>query len=153
MLDKMKHYASYLVFGVLTTVVNLTIYKLLIDVGVHYTISTTAAFVVAVIVAFYTNRRWVFSSQVVGKSVFKEMGLFFAVRIGTYFFDLIGLILMIQLLHMDEFISKLIVNVGVVILNYILSKRVVFKSKVDAEAKAKTKVKIEVEAEKNLKIQ
>ncbi|SNT18427.1 Putative flippase GtrA (transmembrane translocase of bactoprenol-linked glucose) [Anaerovirgula multivorans] len=149
MMDKMKHYISYLVFGVLTTVVNLTIYKLLIDVGVHYTISTTAAFVVAVIVAFYTNRRWVFSSQVMGKSVLKEMGLFFAVRVGTYLFDLIGLILMIQLLHMDEFVSKLIVNGGVIVLNYILSKRVVFKS--EADAKADTEVKVEVE--KNLKTQ
>lgn len=148
-MDKMKHYISYLVFGVLTTVVNLTIYKLLIDVGVHYTISTTAAFVVAVIVAFYTNRRWVFSSQVMGKSVLKEMGLFFAVRVGTYLFDLIGLILMIQLLHMDEFVSKLIVNGGVIVLNYILSKRVVFKS--EADAKADTEVKVEVE--KNLKTQ
>lgn len=150
-MDKMKHYASYLVFGVLTTVVNLTIYKLLIDAGVHYTISTTAAFVVAVIVAFYTNRKWVFSSQVVGKSVLKEMGLFFAVRVGTYFFDLIGLILMIQLLHMDEFVSKLIVNGGVIVLNYILSKRVVFKS--EADPKANTEVEAKIKAEKNLKIQ
>ncbi|SES81502.1 Putative flippase GtrA (transmembrane translocase of bactoprenol-linked glucose) [Natronincola peptidivorans] len=127
MLNKMKHYGSYLVFGVLTTVVNLTIYKLLLDAGVHYTISTTVAFVVAVSVAFYTNRKWVFSSEVVGKKVYKEMGLFFAVRIGTYLFDLIGLILLIQFFSMDEFISKLIVNAGVIVLNYILSKWVVFK--------------------------
>ena len=127
MKEKIRHYASYLVFGVLTTVINLTIYKLLIDLGVHYAVSTTVAFVVAVMVAFYTNRRWVFSSQVADRSMFKEMALFFSVRIGTYLFDLIGLILLIQFLSMDEFISKLIVNVGVVVLNYILSKWVVFK--------------------------
>src|SRR5690554_4929062 len=127
MKEKIMHYASYLVFGVLTTVINLTIYKLLIDLGIHYTVSTTVAFVVAVMVAFYTNRRWVFSSQSADRSMFKEMTLFFSVRIGTYLFDLIGLILLIQFLSMDEFISKLIVNVGVVVLNYILSKWVVFR--------------------------
>lgn len=127
MMDKMKHYVSYLVFGVLTTVVNLTIYKILLDSGVHYTISTTVAFVVAVIVAFYTNRKWVFSSNTVGKKVLREMMMFFTVRIGTYLFDLIGLILLIQFLDLDAFISKLIVNGGVIVLNYILSKQLVFK--------------------------
>ncbi|AKL93689.1 GtrA family protein [Clostridium aceticum] len=124
MIDKIKHYASYLIFGVLTTLVNLVIYKVLVDMGIHYAISTTIAFVVAVMVAFYTNRRWVFATT--GKGLMKEMVLFFTVRIGTYVFDLVGLIILIQLFHMDEFISKLIVNGGVVLLNYILSKRVVF---------------------------
>ncbi|AOY75547.1 GtrA family protein [Clostridium formicaceticum] len=126
MMGKIKHYFSYLLFGVLTTLVNLVIYKILVDVGLHYSISTTIAFVVAVMVAFYTNRRWVFSTT--DKGFIKEMSLFFTVRIGTYVFDLVGLIVLIQLFHMEEFISKLIVNAGVVLLNYILSKRVVFKT-------------------------
>ncbi len=127
MRDKIRHYSYYLVFGLLTTIINLTTYKLLIDRGIHYTISTSIAFVIAVSVAFYTNRRWVFESQVEGRGILKELLLFFSVRIGTYFFDLIGLILMIQFLHMDKFISKIIVNFGVIILNYILSKLLVFK--------------------------
>lgn len=137
MFDKMKHYVSYLVFGGLTTVVNLMIYKLLIDSGVHYTLSTTIAFVVAVMVAFYTNRRWVFASREKGKRLYREMLLFFTVRIGTYVFDLIGLTIMIQLLYMDKFISKLIVNVGVIVLNYILSKFVVF-TKTEIQEKKST---------------
>jgi len=127
MVDKIRHYLSYLVFGVLTTVINLIIYKILIDRGVHYTISTTIAFIVAVIVAFYTNRKWVFSSNATGRKVFKEMIMFFTVRIGTYLFDLIGLIFLIQVLDLGAFISKIIVNGGVIILNYILSKTLVFK--------------------------
>ncbi len=127
MKDKTRHYFIYLVFGVLTTVVDLLVYKILLDLGVHYTISTTIAFVAAVMVAFYTNRRWVFSSKTKGKQVLREIGLFFSVRIGTYVFDLIGLIIMIQFLQVDKFISKVIVNFGVIVLNYILSKWVVFK--------------------------
>ncbi|ABR46538.1 GtrA family protein [Alkaliphilus metalliredigens QYMF] len=128
MLGNLKHYMNYLIFGVLTTAVNLVIYTILIRFGLHYLISTTIAFILAVSVAFYTNRKWVFDSDVKEqKGLMKEMSTFFVVRIGTYFFDLFGLILLIQLADMDELISKLIVNGGVIVLNYALSKWVVFK--------------------------
>ena len=127
---KMRHYTLYLVFGVITTLVNLVIFKVLIDRGLHYTISTTIAFVVAVTVAFWTNRTWVFRSQSRGlKAIFREMTSFFSVRILTYFVDVIGLVIFIELVHIDEFISKIIINVLVVVLNYLLSRFVVFQAR------------------------
>lgn len=127
---RMRHYTLYLIFGVITTLVNLVIFKLLIDQGIHYTISTTIAFVVAVTVAFGTNRTWVFRSQSRGiKAIFREMTSFFSVRILTYFVDIIGLVLLIELLHLDEFVSKIIINVLVVVLNYLLSRFVVFQTR------------------------
>jgi putative flippase GtrA len=125
----MRHYSLYFIFGVITTLVNLLIFKLLIDAGIHYTISTTIAFIVAVSVAFWTNRTWVFSSQSQGlKSIFREMTSFFSVRIFTYFVDLAGLIILIELIRMDPFISKILLNGLVIILNYLLSRFVVFKA-------------------------
>lgn len=127
---RMRHYTLYLIFGVITTLVNLVIFKLLIDRGIHYTISTTIAFVVAVTVAFWTNRTWVFRSQSRGiKAIFREMTSFFSVRILTYFVDIIGLVILIELVHIDEFISKIIINVLVVVLNYLLSRFVVFQAR------------------------
>lgn len=127
---KMRHYTLYLIFGVITTLVNLLIFKVLIDRGIHYTISTTIAFVVAVTVAFWTNRTWVFRSQSQGlKAIFREMTSFFSVRILTYFVDIIGLVVLIELVHIDEFISKIIINVFVVVLNYLLSRFVVFQAR------------------------
>lgn len=127
---QMHHYTMYLIFGVITTLVNLVIFKLLIDRGIHYTISTTIAFVLAVSVAFWTNRTWVFRSQSQGmKAIFREMTSFFSVRILTYFVDIIGLVIFIELVHIDEFISKIIINVVVVVLNYLLSRYVVFQAR------------------------
>lgn len=127
---KMRHYTLYLIFGVITTLVNLVIFKVLIDRGIHYTISTTIAFVVAVTVAFWTNRTWVFRSLSQGiKAIFREMTSFFSVRILTYFVDIIGLVILIELVHIDEFISKIIINVLVVVLNYLLSRFVVFQAR------------------------
>jgi len=126
---QMQHYSLYILFGLITTLVNLIVYKVLIDLGIHYTISTTVAFVVAVSVAFWTNRLYVFRSQSQGlASVFREMTSFFSMRILTYLIDVVGLILLIELLLVDPFISKLLVNGLVVVLNYLLSRFVVFQT-------------------------
>ena len=132
MSPRMRHYSLYLIFGVITTLVNLVIYKLLLDLGIHYTISTTIAFVIAVSVAFWTNRTWVFRSQSRGiKGIFREMTSFFSVRILTYFVDVIGLIILIELVHMGAFVSKIVINVLVVVLNYIFSRFVVFQTRAE----------------------
>jgi putative flippase GtrA len=130
MSPRVRHYTMYLAFGVLTTLINLLIYKLLIDIGIHYTVSTTIAFIAAVSVAFWTNRIWVFRSQSRGlKAIFREMTSFFSVRMMTYFIDIMGLILLIEIFRVDEFISKILVNGLVVVLNYLLSRFVVFQSR------------------------
>ena len=132
MSPRIRHYSMYLIFGIITTLVNLVIYKILIDTGIHYTVSTTIAFIVAVTVAFWTNRTWVFRSQSRGlKAIFREMTSFFSVRIVTYFVDLLGLIMLIELMHLDEFLSKIIINILVVVLNYLLSRFVVFQARSD----------------------
>ncbi|MEN1760688.1 GtrA family protein [Anoxynatronum sibiricum] len=132
MSPRIRHYTSYLIFGVVTTLVNLVIYKLLIDMGVHYALSTTIAFIVAVSVAFWTNRIWVFQSRSRGmKALFREMTSFFSVRILTYLVDVVGLVVLIELVHLDEFISKLLVNGLVIVLNYLLSRFVVFQTRAE----------------------
>ncbi|SMP55225.1 GtrA family protein [Anoxynatronum buryatiense] len=132
MSPRIRHYTSYLIFGVVTTLVNLLIYKLLIDMGVHYAISTTIAFIVAVSVAFWTNRIWVFQSRSRGmKAIFREMTSFFSVRLLTYLVDVVGLVVLIELVHLDEFISKLLVNGLVIVLNYLLSRFVVFQARAE----------------------
>ena len=54
---------SYLVFGVLTTIVNYASYELCKWLGVHYTVSTVAAWVLAVAFAYITNKLYVFESK------------------------------------------------------------------------------------------
>lgn len=130
MSPRIRHYLLYLIFGVITTLVNLLVFKLLIDYGIHYTLSTTIAFIVAVSVAFWTNRIWVFRSRSRGiRAIFREMTSFFSVRVLTYFIDLAGLILLIEVVRMDAFLSKIVVNILVVMLNYLLSRFVVFQAR------------------------
>ncbi|SFH91204.1 Putative flippase GtrA (transmembrane translocase of bactoprenol-linked glucose) [Tindallia magadiensis] len=128
--EKIRHYSLYIIFGVITTVVNLVVFRIFLEVGLHYTVSATIAFVIAVLTAYYTNKTWVFGSRTKGvKDVWKELISFFSARIFTYFVDIAGLLLLVEGLEQEPFLSKLLMNIVVVVLNYILSRWVVFKAR------------------------
>ena len=128
---KYKSVILYLVFGFLTTVVNIVAYYLLDLNGLFNTvINTSIAWVVAVIFAYVTNKKWVFESKVEGfKDNFKEMMSFFGCRIATGLMDVGIMFVFVDLLGYDDMIIKIASNVLVVILNYVGSKLLVFRNK------------------------
>ena len=128
---KYKSVILYLVFGVLTTIVNIVAYFLLDFNRLFNTvINTSIAWVVAVIFAYVTNKKWVFKSKVKGfKDNFKEMMSFFGCRIATGLMDVGIMFVFVDLLGYDDMIIKIASNVLVVILNYVGSKLLVFRNK------------------------
>ena len=128
---KYKSVILYLVFGVLTTVVNIVAYFLLDFNRLFNTvINTSIAWVVAVIFAYVTNKKWVFDSKVEGfKDNFKEMMSFFGCRIATGLMDVGIMFVFVDILRYDDMIIKIASNVLVVILNYVGSKLLVFRNK------------------------
>ena len=128
---KYKSVILYLVFGVLTTIVNIVAYFLLDFNRLFNTvINTSIAWVVAVIFAYVTNKKWVFKSKVKGfKDNFKEMMSFFGCRIATGLMDVGIMFVFVDILRYDDMIIKIASNVLVVILNYVGSKLLVFRNK------------------------
>ena len=128
---KYKSVILYLVFGVLTTIVNIVAYFLLDFNRLFNTvINTSIAWVVAVIFAYVTNKKWVFKSKVKGfKDNFKEMMSFFGCRIATGIMDVGIMFVFVDILRYDDMIIKIASNVLVVILNYVGSKLLVFRNK------------------------
>ena len=128
---KYKSVILYLVFGVLTTIVNIVAYFLLDFNRLFNTvINTSIAWVVAVIFAYVTNKKWVFESKVEGfKDNFKEMMSFFGCRIATGLIDVGIMFVFVDILRYDDMIIKIASNVLVVILNYVGSKLLVFRNK------------------------
>lgn len=111
-----------------TSLINIVIYKLLIDRNIHYSLSTTISFIIAVSFAYLINLKLVFRSKAISlKDVVFETFNFFLTRIGTYLFDLVGLIIMIEFLNLEPFFSKIFLNVLIIGMNYLLSRVVVFK--------------------------
>jgi putative flippase GtrA len=127
-LDKEK--VSYLVFGVLTTLVNIICYYILSDLlSVNYTWSTFYAWFVSVIFAFITNKIYVFQSRKTDiKAVFLELFWFIFYRVLSLIIDLGLMVFFIELLEMNDMVAKVVSNIVVIVFNYIVSKKIIFKS-------------------------
>ena len=116
---------NYLIVGGLTTLVSILSYgicsKLL---SIKYVISNIISWIFAVMFAYFTNRWFVFHSK---NKIFKEFISFTASRLLTLLLDTGLMILFVELLTIDDLLSKIIVQVVIVIANYIISKLIVFK--------------------------
>lgn len=131
LLRKYKPPLSYLFFGGVTTVINLAAYYLLYEVlGVSNTPSVVLAWILAVATAFLTNKPFVFESHNWSFSVLlPELGSFLSCRVGTGLLELIFMHIAVDILNLDGMLMKLLINILVIILNYIGSKFLVFRTK------------------------
>ena len=129
--NKYKEIINYLIFGVLTTIVNYISYIILTKVcNIDYLVSTVIAQVIAIIFAYITNKIFVFQSKNLSKKEFlKEMFSFFGFRILSLFLDMGFMYIFVDMLHLNDVIMKLVSNVLIVIANYIFSKLIIFKKK------------------------
>ena len=116
----------YVFFGTLTFLVNIISYFFFEDIlGVNYLISNVLAWFFSVLFAYVTNRIWVFESK--SPDILKEMSLFFGGRIFSGAVDTGLMYLFIDILTIGDLISKIVVQIIVIILNYVFSKLIVFK--------------------------
>lgn len=117
-------------FGLLTTVINLLSFYILITLAIEYKIATLIASAISIVFAFFTNRIYVFQSKSMAKiGIFKEFTRFFLARVLTLFIDFISMIFFIEICDIGEVIGKIITNIIVIILNYIISEFFVFNTK------------------------
>ena len=129
--EEIKEIVAYLVFGVLTTLVNIVVYWLCAHpLGIKTVPSSVIAWIASVLFAYITNRIWVFHSETTGKSgIIREVAYFFACRLATGVVDWVFMYVTVDLLGFNDVIMKIIANVVVVILNYIASKLLIFRKK------------------------
>ena len=140
---------SYLIFGVLTTVVSLFTYKVFTDAFLKATgskvvyLSNVLSWICAVAFAYITNRIFVFHSKNnTLNAVLKEISAFFGARLLSLGVEEVWMWLTVDLLGFGDktlkipftsfsfdgdFICKIIAQFVVVVLNYIFSKLFIFK--------------------------
>lgn len=127
--SKHREVLLYLIFGVLTTVVNYVVYLPLHSAGALFaSVANVIAWVVAVIFAYLTNKPFVFDSKDWSwKTVLPEFTKFVGARMGSLVVETLILLLCVDILSWNGVIMKLVTSVLVVVLNYISSKFLVFK--------------------------
>ena len=132
-MKNVKEVISYLIVGVLTTVVSFVTYFVLTrtffdpDNAVKLQIANIISWIAAVAFAYITNRIFVFESK--NKNIFLEIVLFVAARLLSLAMDMGCMFIVVTLLKRSDLIGKLVSQVVVTIANYVLSKLIVFRHK------------------------
>ncbi len=153
--EKLLQYeiVSYLLFGVLTTVVNFITYmavaalsgenyeeRVLFTIGSYdvlwVLVINAIAWIVSVLFSFITNKLFVFESSSWKPAVaIKELTAFLGARILSFvIFEELIFALLIDIFGLNDLIAKAVVAVFVVIFNYVASKLVIFRKKGEKDA-------------------
>jgi len=157
----------YLTFGVLTTFVGWFVYFGILFGGkalyslppedttsrtyiMIYTVAQILQWIAAVLFAFFTNKKWVFTDADDSTTTLHQLSVFAGGRVVTFFVDygvtFFGAIALSALipalnsvmifgkeLNINELSAKLVAAIIVVVSNYFFSKKLVFKKKEDTK--------------------
>ena len=120
----------YLFFGGLTTLVNLVVFHVLVDVCAwDVTLGNVISIVAAIVFAFVTNKLYVFRSHTAtAQEAAREFLGFVAGRAITMLLEVGGVYLLHNVWGLAAMPAKLIMQAIVIILNYVISKLFVFKA-------------------------
>lgn len=132
-----KEVILYIVFGVLTTLVNIVVsYVLTALVRIEGNISSTIGIICSILFAYFTNRKLVFNSKAITlKENMQEFGKFILGRAFTMVIEIIGVFLLNNVIYafynmFDDniayLINKCLISVIVIVLNFVISKFFVF---------------------------
>jgi putative flippase GtrA len=135
-IEKYKEIISYLFWGVMTTVVSWGTYSLFVTVIQSVSVANILSWICAVVFAYVTNKLWVFQSREWAFcTIIPELLKFVTARLATGLLEIVGVPLLVYLglnqriAGIEGMAAKVFVSVIVTILNYVLSKLLVFRKK------------------------
>lgn len=154
---KHREIIVYLFFGVVTTAVSMGVYFAILAIAEHFggvspdspsfngvrLVAQVLQWIAGVLVAFFTNKKWVFeASGTSARETARELGAFALGRVGTlgldtaltfgtvWLLDAMGYVpFKFILTFTADLWSKIVASIVVVISNYVISKFLVFKKK------------------------
>ena len=128
---KYKELLLYLFFVGLSFIVSIATYALFnVGMNINELIANVLSWIITVMFAFLTNRVWVFQSTTNGVAEFvKQMLVFYSGRVITLVVEEVILLVFITWLGFNSMLIKVIAQVIVILLNYVISKLVVFRKK------------------------
>lgn len=131
MYQKYNELIMYGIVGCCTMIVALISYYILANpLNIYYQIANVISWGLAVAFAYVTNKKFVFKSQYENfASTVKEIISFVSSRIISLLAEIISMYFFVQICSLDDNVVKLMNQILVIVLNYILSKFWVFNKK------------------------
>lgn len=127
---KHKEILRYIFFGVLATIISITSYWIFNHLMyMNELIANIISWILAVLFAFITNRRWVFQVPKKNERNFiKQLIEFYSGRLLTLALEEIIILIFITLLEFPSMVVKIFAQIAVIVTNYIISKLWIFKT-------------------------
>lgn len=124
-----KEIIFYGLFGILTTVINLLTFYILNSLfQINENLSNIVAILLAVLFAYFTNRKLVFNSTAAtSKDKLIEFLKFMLGRVFTMIVEFVGCAILFDILDISDMIIKVFMTILIVILNFFISKFFAFK--------------------------
>lgn len=131
LLRRHRELVSYVFWGVMTTIVNYAVYFLLVEgLQIYYLAGNIIAWAVSVLFAYFVNKLYVFQSRDwAWRVALRELWQMVASRLFSLALEMGILWLFVDVLLCPHGAVKLAANVVVVVVNYVLSKFIIFKKK------------------------
>ncbi|MBQ4058662.1 MAG: GtrA family protein [Lachnospiraceae bacterium] len=148
-IQQYREIISYLFWGVMTTVVSWASYSVFalvfkgqvsmvrllgMEMSMVVLMANILSWIFAIVFAFVVNKLWVFQSKSWKKSVWiPELWKFLSARVVTGILEivvvplLVGMGLNQTIFGVEGMVAKVLVSVGVVLLNYVFSKLFIFR--------------------------
>ena len=131
-----KEVINYLIFGAFTMAVNFASYFIFAKLfHIDEVVSSGLSWFCAVLFAYITNRKIVFKSK--SKKILKEFTAFVSARIFTLILEMLIMFIFVTLLKLDSdlwvVVWSLVAQIVVIVVNYVLSKLVIFKKEKNDE--------------------
>ena len=133
----LKEIIRYLFIGFLTMLITLITYYLLtilildVNIKVELQVANIVSWLLAAIFSYIFNRKYVFNSKNI--EIKTEALMFICSRLLTLGIDMLGMYLLVSVLNYNDKVMKIIVQIIVVMLNYIISKFIVFRRKYEKD--------------------
>lgn len=127
---KHREIIAYIICGGATTLVSLVTYYMFaefvfdINNAFELQVINVLSWIISVAFAFVTNRIFVFQSKA---SPIKEFFKFYMARIGTLLIDMLLMYLFVTICSLNDMVVKTVVQIVVIVLNYVFGKKMVFK--------------------------
>ena len=121
---KYKEIIDYVIVGALTTFVSIASYWVLRLIINNYMVNTIISWICAVLFAYFANRKYVFRSK--SDKILDEFSKFVGCRLLTLGMEIVLMYVFVSLFKINDMIAKIILQVIILILNYVFSKFFVF---------------------------
>lgn len=125
-----KNFIIYVFWGAVSTLVNVSTFLICTKLGWHYQAGNVLAWLLAVLVTYFSNKFLVFKTKYNGfMELVRELASFFVVRLFALFLDMVIIWFGMKVLNYSSVLVKVFDNIIVGIANYVVSRWIIFVEK------------------------